>query len=116
MKLLRQMGIVLGICLLGGFLQRVLKLPIPGNVLGMLILLGGLCSGLIKLEMIAEVSDFLLDHLAFFFIPAGVGIIACLGLLRGKWLAVLGVCFITTVLIMAVTGHAIQWMQRSRKR
>ncbi|HBE79636.1 MAG TPA: CidA/LrgA family protein, partial [Firmicutes bacterium] len=68
------------------------------------------------LEMIAEVSGFLLDHLAFFFIPAGVGIIACMGLLRGKWLAVLGVCFITTVLIMVVTGHTIQWMQRGRKR
>ena len=116
MKLLRQIGIIFGISLLGGILQRLLKLPIPGNVLGMVILLGGLCGGIIKLEMIEEVSDFLLAHLAFFFIPAGVGILACLGLLRGKWLAVLGVCLITTVLIMVVTGHTIQWMQRGKKQ
>jgi holin-like protein len=112
MKLLRQVGIILGICLLGELLQHLFKLPVPGNVLGMVILLGGLCSGLIKLEMIAEVSSFLLDHLAFFFIPAGVGIIACLGVLHGKWLAILGVCIITAVLIMVVTGHTIQWIQR----
>lgn len=116
MKLLRQIGIILGICFLGGLLQRGLKLPIPGNVLGMVILLAALSGGLIKLETIAEVSDFLLDHLAFFFIPAGVGIIACLGLLKGKWLVVVGVCLITTVLIMVITGHTIQWMQRGKKR
>ncbi len=116
MKLLRQIGIIVGICLLGGVLQYVFKLPIPGNVLGMVILLVALCSGLIKLEMIAEVSEFLLDHLAFFFIPAGVGIIACLGLLHRKWLAVVGVCLITTVLTMVVTGHTIQWMQRGKRK
>lgn len=116
MKYLRQIGIILGITLLGGVLQHGLKLPIPGNVLGMVILLIGLSCGLIKLEMISEVSEFLLDHLAFFFIPAGVGIIACLGLLQGKWLAVMGVCLITTVLTMVTTGHTIQWMQRGKRK
>lgn len=116
MKLLRQAGIVIGICFLGELLQRLLKLPIPGNVLGMIILFLCLCSGIIKLEMIKEFSDFLLDHLAFFFIPAGVGLLACMDVLSGKWLAFLGVCFITTIIIMIVTGHTVQLMKGGREK
>ncbi|TCL76778.1 holin-like protein [Hydrogenispora ethanolica] len=116
MKLLRQAGIITGLCFLGELLHAWLRLPIPGNVLGMLILFGCLCAGIIKLEMIAELSDFLLDHLAFFFIPAGVGVIACLGVLRGQWLAVLGICLVTTALVMLVTGHVVQWVKRGAKR
>lgn len=114
LKLLRQAGIIVGICFIGELLQRLLKLPIPGNVLGMLILFTCLCTGVIKLEMINEISDFLLDHLAFFFIPAGVGLLACTDALNGKWLAFLGVCIITTIIVMIITGHTVQILKRGR--
>jgi holin-like protein len=116
MKLLRQVGIISGICFLGEMLHWLFKLPIPGNVLGMALLFTGLCSGLIKLEMIEEVSNFLLDHLTFFLIPAGVGIIAALDIVKGKWVAFIATCIITTVLIMIVTGHTIQLLQKGRRR
>ncbi len=116
MKLLRQAAVILGICFAGEWLHQLFKLPIPGNVIGMLLLLTGLCSGVIKLAMIEEFSNFLLDHLAFFFIPAGVGVLACLGVLRGKWLAFVTICIVTTVLIIVVTGHSIQWVKRGGKR
>lgn len=115
MKLLRQTGIIVGICFAGELLNRLLKLPVPGNVLGMLILFTLLCTGVIKLEMIKEISDFLLDHLAFFFIPAGVGLLACMDALSGKWLAFLGVCVITTIIVMVVTGHTVQLLKRGRE-
>lgn len=114
LKLLRQTGIIVGICFLGELLQRLFKLPVPGNVLGMILLFICLCSGIIKLEMIKEISDFLLDHLAFFFIPAGVGLLACMNVLNGKWLAFLGVCLITMIIIMVVTGHTVQLLKRGR--
>ncbi len=116
MKLLRQAAIIFGICFAGEWLHQLFKLPIPGNVIGMLLLLIGLCSGFIKLAMIEEFSNFLLDHLAFFFIPAGVGVLTCLGVLRGKWLAFVTICIITTALITVVTGHSVQWMKRGGKR
>jgi holin-like protein len=116
MKLLRQAGIIIGICFLGELLHRLFKLPIPGNVLGMVLLFISLCSGVIKLEMVEDVSNFLLDHLAFFFIPAGVGVIACLNILKGRWLAILGICVITTIVIMITTGHTFQFIKRRGHR
>ncbi|WP_027623169.1 CidA/LrgA family protein [Clostridium lundense] len=108
MKTLRQLGIILIVCLLGESIHSFFKLNIPGNVIGMLILFLCLFTGIIKVNMIDHVSKFLLDHLAFFFIPAGVGIISCMPILSGKWIAFLSVCLISTVIIIAVTGWTIQ--------
>lgn len=115
LKLLRQICIIIGICFVGELLNRLLKIPVPGNVLGMIILFACLCTGVIKLEMIKEISDFLLDHLAFFFIPAGVGLLACMDVLAGKWLAFLAVCLVTTILVMLVAGHTVQLLKRGKK-
>lgn len=49
-------------------------LPVPGNVLGMLILFALLTTGVVKLEWIAGAADLLTKHLAFFFIPVAVGL------------------------------------------
>ena len=116
MKLLRQVCIIIGICFLGELLQKLFKIPIPGNVLGMIILFICLCLGIIKLELIKEISKFLLDHLAFFFIPSGVGLMACMNLLNGKWIAFSGICFITTVIIMVITGHTVQLLKRGQSK
>ena len=69
--LLKQFSIILSIYFLGELIQKTSGLPIPGNVIGMLILFVGLYTGIIKLKMIDKISDFLLENLAFFFLPAG---------------------------------------------
>jgi holin-like protein len=53
--------------------QRIFA-AVTGSITGMLLLLIFLFTGILKQEQIAETADFLLNHMAFFFIPAGVGI------------------------------------------
>lgn len=113
-KLLRQFCLILVICFIGEFLHRILNIPIPGSVIGMVILLIALLSGIIKLEMLEEVSEFLLKHLAFFFVPASVGLISCLGLLKGKWVAVMSILLISTAVIIAITGLTVQFIKGDR--
>lgn len=112
MKLLRQGALLLVIIFIGEMLNRILKIPIPGSVLGMIILLIALLTGIIKLSQIEEVSNFLLDHLAFFFIPAGVGLLSVLGVIKGSWYLILIVAFLTTIIVMAVTGLLVQFLKR----
>ncbi len=110
--MLKQFSIILGIYFLGDFLQKVFGLPVPGNILGMLILFFGLYSGMIKLEMIDRISDFLLDNLAFFFLPAGVSLITCFAVLEGKLTAVIGISVISTVVILGVTGLTVEFVKK----
>jgi holin-like protein len=79
----------------------------------MLILFFGLLAGVIKLEMIDRISDFLLENLSFFFLPAGVSLMTCFAVLEGKWTAVLGVSVISTVIILGVTGLTVEFVKKS---
>lgn len=108
MKFLRQFAIILVICFIGEGLHRFLNIPIPGNVMGMLLLLIALSTGVIKLKAIEEVSEFLLSHLAFFFVPAGVGILACLDVIKGSFFSIITIVLVSTIVVMAVTGITIQ--------
>lgn len=112
MKLLRQLCIILIICFLGQLTQKSINLPIPGSVLGMVILLICLSTGIIKLEMIEEVSNFLLDHIAFFFIPAGASLISYFGILKINLVAIVLISFISAIIIMAITGTVVQILKR----
>lgn len=108
MKLVRQLSIILLILFIGGLSHKLLVLPIPGNVIGMLILVICLWTKLIKLEWIEDVSNFLLNHLALFFLPAGVSLISCFKILDGKWMPLLYICLISTLIVIVVTGWSVQ--------
>ena len=115
MKLFREAIIILGIYLLGEFISNMLSLPIPGNILGMIILLVLLCTKIIKLEQIETISNFLLDHLAFFFIPAGVGLMSSVGIIKDTWLKLIIVCVSTTIITIAITGLIVQFITKKSK-
>ncbi|MGL5634393.1 MAG: CidA/LrgA family protein [Sarcina sp.] len=108
MKLLREMLIILSIYFVGEFLSKGLHLPLPGNILGMLILLLLLCLKVVKVEHVDNVSTFLLDHLAFLFIPAGVGVLNAMNVLEGNIIKLLIIVITSTMVIMAVTGLIVQ--------
>lgn len=112
MKLLRQSAILLLIIFIGEVLNRVFKIPIPGSVIGMIILLIALLTGIVKLSHIEEISNFLLDHLAFFFIPAGVGLLSILGVIKDSWYLILLLSLLTTIIVMAITGLIVQYLKR----
>ncbi|OIJ14139.1 murein hydrolase regulator LrgA [Anaerobacillus arseniciselenatis] len=69
-----QIGLLWFLNELGFFLVEAFHLPIPGNVLGMVILFVLLMTGVVSLKWVEEASSFLIKHLAFFFIPIAVGL------------------------------------------
>lgn len=111
MKIFRQFLIVLVIAFSGEIINHFLKIPIPGNVIAMILLLILLSKGVIKLKMIDQAAKFMLDHLAIFFIPAGVSLINNLELLKNELFAILTIVVISTVVIMVVTGLTIQFIK-----
>jgi holin-like protein len=112
LKILRQIALLLLIVFIGDIFNRVFKIPIPGNILGMILLLVALLTGIIKLHQIEEISKFLLDHLSFLFIPAGVGLLSVTGVLKDSWYFLLFIAFFTTILVMAVTALVVQFLRR----
>lgn len=116
MKIFRQLGIILGILFLGHLFQKITNFPIPGTVMGLVILLICLLTGIVKVHMIEDVSQFFLDNLAFFFVPGGVGLMASLGLIKDSWLPILLVIVLSTMVVIVVTGLTVQSLNNRKKR
>ncbi|MGC8054959.1 CidA/LrgA family protein, partial [Salmonella enterica] len=68
---------------LGEGTAQLLGLPIPGPVIGMLLLLIAFLSSSRLAQMMEPTSWGILQHLSLLFVPAGVGVIAAAGQLKG---------------------------------
>lgn len=90
--------------LLGEVISKGLDLPLPGPVVGMallflaLVVRGGVPDGL------KDTASGLLKHLSLLFVPAGVGVMMHLHLIRDEWQAISAALVISTVVTIAVTA------------
>ena len=116
MNILKETTIIIAIYFLGEILSKTIISFIPGNILGMLILLLLLITKVIKLEAIANISKFFLENLAFFFIPAGVGLMASIGLIKGSIIKILLICIISTIIVMGATALTIDFIIKVKER
>jgi len=95
----------------GEFISRALDLPIPGNVMGMGLLLLGLMTGAVDVRWIEEAAELLLANLALFFVPAGVGVMVYGDLIAAEWLPISVAMVLSTFVVMAVTGKLAQKLE-----
>lgn len=79
-------------------------IPIPGNVIGMLLLTVGLHCKLIKLESVQQTADMLVKNMALLFIPPGVGIMLYFDLIRAELLPILVSYVLSTYAVLVVVG------------
>jgi holin-like protein len=114
MKVLRQLAIVLGFLLMGEGIRTMLGIAIPGTVTGMILLFLALMLKVVRIEQVETVSKLLLDHLAFLFVPAGVGLISCMEVIGASWLHILVIIVVSTGIVMGTTGLTVQLMKRRR--
>jgi len=96
---------VLLVCqLVGEVVSRFLGLPLPGPVIGMLLLFTGLCvHGRIP-DGLQAIAGGLLNNLSLLFVPAGVGVVTHLGLVARAWLPLTVALVVSVVLTIAVTA------------
>ena len=92
----------------GYMLAHVLSLRLPGNLVGMLILFALLSGRLVRLEWIEEGASILTRHLAFFFIPIAVGLIAFREVFLQHGLPILGTLIVSATAGILLCGFIAQ--------
>lgn len=107
---------VLLLCqLVGEVLSRTLGIPVPGPVLGMLLLAAWYMLRRREPEKpMRHAAEGLLRWLGLLFVPAGVGVVANLDLLRAAWLPVVVALLGSTLATLLVTALLMHWLTRSR--
>lgn len=116
MRLLLQLALILSVCFIGDFFHRVCGFPLPSNITAMLILFLLLCTKIVKVDQIAEMSHFFLKRLPFFFLPPSIGILAIYGSLKGNIPVLVLLCVVATILTLAVTGKVTDFLVKRFER
>lgn len=111
MKGLRGLAWLLVFQSIGEVISRGFSLPLPGPVLGLILLVPALRFALVR-EPVAECADFLLAHLSLLFIPVGVGVMTHLALLSQYGGRMLVVIALSTWIGLAVTALVLYWPDR----
>ncbi|MDD7148591.1 MAG: CidA/LrgA family protein [Lachnospiraceae bacterium] len=112
MKYVKQFLLILFISFIGEIFNKLIPLPIPASIYGMMILFFGLLIGIFKLENVKEVGSFLIEIMPIMFIPAGVGLMTSWVTLKKILIPVLIITALTNVTVMLATGHISQMIIR----
>ena len=117
MKYVKEVAWIMAFTFIGEALNKLLPLPIPAGVYGLVLLLVGLITGIVKLEDVETTGGFLLDTMTLMFIPAAVGIMSVTDILLPVLVPYLVIIISSTVIVMTVTGIAAPLiLRRSEKK
>jgi putative effector of murein hydrolase LrgA (UPF0299 family) len=114
--LLLALAVLLVFQCLGEGLVFLFRVPVPGPVAGMLLLLAALVA-FPRLRVTVEAgANELLKHLSLLFVPAGVGIIVAAASGNGHWLAICVAVVGSTILTLGVTALVLQALTPAHRK
>jgi holin-like protein len=97
-------AILLGFNLLGVLVKELSDLPLPSNVIGLILFTAALYSKLIKLEWVETSAQFMTKHMMLFFIPFLVGTMTFFPYIGAHFFSMVVSLFASTFIVLAVTG------------
>jgi holin-like protein len=112
MSFINGITILLVYQLVGEISVRLLGLPIPGPVMGMVMLFATLVLRGRAGEALDQAAPALLSHLSLLFVPAGVGIMVHFDRIADEWLSISVAMVLSTVITMAATAGIMVLMIR----
>lgn len=102
--------------LLGEIAAQMAGLPVPGPVLGLMLLFVGLTVRNRSAPEVERHADNLLGYLSLLFVPAGVGVVQYLSLLTDEWLPVTASLVGSAVVGIGATGLTMTLLTRASSR
>lgn len=98
--------------LIGEVAVQALALPVPGPLVGMLLLFVGLLMRGGLPDEVRDAANALLRHLMLLFIPAVTGVMMYFDRIAREWLPFMAACIVGTAVTMIATALTLRWMLR----
>ncbi|HEL1639464.1 TPA: CidA/LrgA family protein [Streptococcus suis] len=112
MKLYVQFMIILIFSFLGEAISSLFHLPIPGSIIGLILLFLALEFKVIRLRHINTVGNFLLANMTILFLPAAVGIMERFDAIKSFLLPIVLIILGAIFLNILVIGLVVQFVKR----
>lgn len=109
LKVTAQLLFLIGLWWISALIQQYFHLPISAGVIGLILLLLALMSGMMKLVWIKSGADFILAELVLMFIPCVVGLVKYKQLfITQGWQLILAVV-LGTLCVMVMTAYSVHF-------
>ena len=108
MKYVGQLCIILVISFMGEMLNKLIPLPVPASIYGLVIMLILLCTKAIKVHHVKETSEFLLATMPIMFVPSAAGVIKYWSVIKPMLVPCIIIIVPVMIVVMAVTGRVTQ--------
>ena len=113
-KALFQTVLLILVYLICSWFVGIMNLPIPANVLGIIVLFTLLATGIVKEEHIQEAAGFFLKHLVFFFVAVGVALINWGGVFYDYGLVLFLALLVSSILPFYAVGIMMQKFMKEK--
>ena len=113
--LVLQFIFIYGFFLLGQLLRELFNIPLPGSIIGFMLMFIALSLKLFPLRFVESGATLLLSFLQLFFVPAKVGVIDYIDVFAGKGALLVVLIIFSTLLTMAASGWTSQFLGRQRE-
>ncbi|MFC3770490.1 CidA/LrgA family protein [Paenibacillus sp. GCM10012303] len=94
-----------GIAQIADVLASILPIPVPGSIVGIVLLFVLLKLKIVRLGWIEQGSNWLIAQMLLFFIPATVGIMNYKSMFMTSGLRIVGTIVISTAAVMICSGY-----------
>lgn len=96
---------------IGNVISNVFRLPVPGSILGMILLFLALQFKILEFRHVDEAGSFLINNMTILFLPAGVGIMAKWNLISHFWAQILLIVVGALIINMLILGKLVEWIK-----
>lgn len=107
-----QVALYIGLFVLADRLVSWLHLPLPANIVGMLLLLALIVFKVVPLRWVKAGASWLLAEMLLFFVPAVVAVVNYGDLLRVEGWRIVLVIMLSTLLVLAATALVVDRVSR----
>lgn len=111
-----ELALILGICFVGEWVAALLPVAFPASVISMVLLAALLLCGVVKERHIQVIAKFLVTNMGLFFVPAMVGTLEYMDVLKSQLIPFLVVAFLTTPVVYLATAWTVQLLMGRKKK
>ncbi|MDQ0208176.1 CidA/LrgA family protein [Alkalicoccobacillus murimartini] len=101
---------------IGMALQTWLSIPLPGSLVGMILLFICLSSQVVPVRFVDQGAEWILKHLSLMFIPIIAGIVTFPILFTSRGLSLILLTMFSTLLVIVLSGLISQYLALKQER
>ena len=106
--------VIIAFSLVGQALEKLIPLPIPAAIYGLILLLAALLTGLVKVEKVKNAADFLVAAMPVLLVAPAVKVLEYWGVIAPNAGAILIIVVFTTGAVFAISGIITKWLMKKR--